>query len=120
MEDKLAQSALVSEYEKGAGTIGDIFIPSRRMLAILLVCAGYYAGALIAKSLRFPDSHLSLIWPPTAIVLAALLLAPPRKWWMYLVAVSPVHIFVQLQDGVPGLGISSQLIGNFGQALVAA
>ena len=36
------------------------------------------------------------------------------------VAVSPVHIFVQLQDGVPALGILSQLIGNFGQALVAA
>ena len=116
----MAQSALVSAYEVDGGIFSRISIPSRRALAILLVCAGYYAGALIAKSLRFPDSHLSLIWPPTAIVLAALLLAPPRLWWMYLVAVSPVHIFVQLQDGVPGLGILSQLIGNFGQALVAA
>jgi PAS domain S-box-containing protein len=118
----LTSSALVSQYKKGVRTIGigNISVPSRRLLAILLLCAGYYAGALIAQSLRFPNSHLSLLWPPTAIVLAALLLAPPRLWWMYLVAVSPVHIFVQLQDGLPALGILSTLIGNFGQALVAA
>src|SRR4029453_11059171 len=103
----------------GEGTTRRMVFPYRQTLRVLLVCAGYYAGALLAKSLRFPDSHLSLIWPPTAIVLAALLLAPPPKWRMYLVAVSPVHIFVQLPDGVPGLGILSQLIGNFGQALVA-
>jgi two-component system, LuxR family, sensor kinase FixL len=119
-ETKLAQSALVSAYEMDGGIFSRISIPSRRVLAILLLCAGYYAGALIAQSLRFPNSHLSLLWPPTAIVLAALLLAPPRLWWMYLVAVSPVHIFVQLQDGMPALGILSTLIGNFGQALVAA
>ena len=53
-------------------------------------------------------------------MLAALLLAPPRQWWIFLLAVAPVHIVVQLKDGVPALGILSQLIGNFGQALVAA
>ncbi len=116
----MAQSALVSAYEVDGGIFSRISFPFRHALAVLLVCAGYYAGALIAQSLRFPNSHLSLLWPPTAIVLAALLLAPPRLWWMYLVAVSPVHVFVQLQDGVPALGILSQLIGNFGQALVAA
>ena len=87
---------------------------------MLLVCAGYYVGALIGQSLRFPNSHLSLLWPPTAILLAALLLAPPRQWWIFLLAVAPVHVIVQLKDGVPALGILSQLIGNFGQALVAA
>jgi PAS domain S-box-containing protein len=96
------------------------FFSLHRVLCVLLVCAGYYAGALIGKSLRFPDSNLSLIWPPTAILLAALLLAPPRRWWIFLVAVSPVHVLVQMQDGVPALGILSQLVGNFGQALVAA
>ena len=87
---------------------------------MLLVCLGYYAGAWIAKALRFPDSNLSLIWPPTAILLGALLLVPPRKWWIYLLALAPVHVLVQLQDGVPAWGIISQLIGNFSQALLAA
>ena len=94
--------------------------PLREALFVLLVCAGYYAGALIGQSLRFPNSHLSLIWPPTAILLAALLLTPPRRWWIYLLAVAPVHTWVQLHDGVPALGIISQILGNSGQALVAA
>src|SRR5215510_14800639 len=87
---------------------------------VILVCLGYYFGAWIAKALRFPDSHLSVVWPPTAILLGALLLVPARKWWIYLLAVIPVHVFVQVQDGVPGWGIVSQLIGNFSQASLAA
>ena len=119
-ETKLAQFALVSAHEVDRGVFSGISFQSRHALCALLVCAGYYAGSLIGHSLRFPNSHLSLIWPPTAILLAALLLTPPRNWWIFLLAVVPVHTLVQLHDGVPALGILSQLIGNFGQALVAA
>ena len=116
----MPESALVSPYPVAEGTHERDSLPLCHVLGVLLVCAGYYAGAWIGQSLRFPDSHLSLIWPPTAILLAALLLAPPRRWWIFLVAVSPVHIFVQFQDGVPALGVLSQLFGNFVQALAAA
>ena len=116
----MAPSALVSAYEIETGIFKRIFCLFRRALLPLLVCAGYFAGALIGQSLRFPDSHLSLLWPPTVVVLAALLLAPPRQWWIFLLAAVPAHVVVQLKDGVPALGILSQLIGNFGQALVAA
>jgi len=92
------------------GIFSRISFPFRHALFVLLVCAGYYAGALIGQSLRFPNSHLSLIWPPTAILLAALLLTPPRRWWIFLLAVAPVHTVVQLHDGVPALGILSQLV----------
>jgi two-component system, LuxR family, sensor kinase FixL len=115
----LPQSALVSPNELDEG-IRRVSFPLQHVLYVLLVCAGYYGGALIGQSLKFPDSHLSLIWPPTAILLAALLLAPSGQWWVFLLAVAPVHIIVQLKDGVPLLGILSQLIGNFGQALLAA
>ena len=116
----MAQFALVSAYRMDAGIFSRICFPLRHALFVLLVCAGYYAGSLIGQFLRFPNSHLSLIWPPTAILLAALLLAPPRRWWIFLLAVVPVHAVVQLKDGVPALGILSQLAGNFGQALLAA
>ena len=119
-ETKLAPSALVSVYEIETGIFKRIFCLFRRAPFPLLVCAGYFAGALIGQSLRFPNSHLSLLWPPTVVVLAALLLAPPQQWWIFLLAAAPVHVVVQLKDGVPALGILSQLIGNFGQALVAA
>ena len=39
---------------------------------------------------------------------------------MYLLAVAPVHVLVQMQDGVPAAGITAQLIGNFSQAVLAA
>jgi len=115
----LPQSALVSPYALDEG-IRRVSFPLQHVFYVLLVCAGYYGGILIGQSLRFPDSHLSLIWPPTAILLAALLLAPSRQWWVFLLAVAPVHIIVQLKDGVPLLGVLSQLLGNFGQALLAA
>ena len=116
----MAESVLVSEYQLDKSTRSRVLFPPRQALLVLLVCVGYYLGTLVGKSLRFPSSHLSLIWPPTAIVMAALLLAPPRKWWLYLLAVSPVHILVQMQDSVPAWGILSQLVGNFGQALLGA
>src|SRR5918995_5099449 len=109
---QLPQSTLVSPYALAEGTRG-ISFPQQHFFYVLLLCAGYYGGALIGQSLRFPDSHLSLIWPPTAILLAALLLAPSRRWWVLLLAVAPVHILVQLKDGVPLPGIFSQLLGNF-------
>jgi len=105
--------ARVSTTERGHPSVG-------LALSVLLVCAGYYIGALAGKSLRFPSSNLALIWPPTAILLAALLLARRRTWWIYLLAAAPVHILVQVQDAVPVWGIMSQLLGNFGQAVLAA
>jgi two-component system, LuxR family, sensor kinase FixL len=116
----LPQSALLSPYELDEELHPPVSCPLQHVFYVLLVCAGYYGGALIGQFLRFPDSHLSLIWPPTAILLAALLLAPPRQWWVFLLAVAPVHIVAQLNDAVPILGILSQLVGNCGQALLAA
>ena len=116
---QLPHFALVSPYGLDEG-IRRVSFPLQHVLCVLLVCAGYYGGALIGQSLRFPDSHLSLIWPPTVILLAALLLVPPRLWWIFLLAVAPVHIVAQLKDGVPVLGVLSQLLGNYGQALLAA
>jgi integral membrane sensor domain MASE1 len=119
-ETQLPQSALISPYELNQGIHPKVSFPIQHVLCVLLVCAGYFWGALIGQSLKFPDSHLSLIWPPTAILLAALLLAPPRLWWIFLLAVAPVHIVAQLKDDVPVLGVLSQLLGNDGQALLAA
>ena len=116
----MSDSGLARKLEAQEHAPPKISDPVRLVCIVLLVGAGYYAGTLLGKALRFPDSHLSLIWPPTAILLAALLLAPTRVWWIYLLAVTPVHLFAQLQDGVPPWGILSQLAGNFSQALLAA
>src|SRR5687768_5741952 len=73
---------------------------------VVLVCAGYYAGAVFGITFKLPRAGIggiSSIWLPNAIVLAALLLAPPRMWWVYVVALLPTHLHVvaNFQGAVP-------------------
>jgi PAS domain S-box-containing protein len=60
--------------------------------SVFLLSAGYYVGGLVGLLFKFPPSGITVIWPSTAILLAALLLARPRYWWMYLLAVVPTHL----------------------------
>src|SRR5689334_20827723 len=69
----------------------------------LLVFAAYYAGAKIGLALTFKPNPISVLWPPNAILLAALLLAPARAWPVLLAAAFPAHLLVELQEGVPTL-----------------
>jgi transcriptional regulator with GAF, ATPase, and Fis domain len=48
--------------------------------AALLVGAGCYAGQQLSFALRFPPTQFTTIWFPGGILLAALLLAPVRRW----------------------------------------
>lgn len=66
----------------------------RTAAGVVLLCAGYYVGAIAGISLGFRPFGIAAIWPSTAILLAALLLAPARLWWVYLVAVVIVHLHV--------------------------
>jgi signal transduction histidine kinase len=90
--------------------------------SVVLVCAGYYAGGLLGLALRFPPLGISIIWPPNAILLAALLLVPARTWWVYLLAALPthVHLVAHFQPGVPAVTMLCQFAGNAAQAVLAA
>ena len=86
------------------------------------MCGGYYAGGLIGVSVRFPPSGVSIIWPATPVLLAALLLTPVRTWWVYLLAVLPTHLHLttQFQPGVPMVTMLSQFAGNVLNAALGA
>ncbi len=90
--------------------------------SILLVAAAYYAGGLIGLKLKLLPFGISIIWPPNAILLAALMLIPARRWWLYLLALLPVHInlVAYFQPEAPLPVMFCQFAGNAGQAVLGA
>src|SRR4051794_11615559 len=84
-------------------TSGDRGRPAAIKLAApaLLVAAGYYTGATLGFILRRPPSTPSVMWAPNAILTATLLLAPPRRWPLYLLAAFPAHLAAELGVGLP-------------------
>jgi PAS domain S-box-containing protein len=86
----------------------------------LCVFAGYYLGAKIGFALTFKPYPVSVLWPPNSILVAALLLTPPRIWWFVLLAAFPAHCATQLQSHVPPLMILCWFISNCSEALIGA
>jgi signal transduction histidine kinase/integral membrane sensor domain MASE1 len=84
------------------------------------VGVAYYVGARIGFALKFPPVTPSVLWPPNAILTATLLLAPTRRWWIYLLAAFPAHLLVQAQAVRPMPLILALFATNCSEALVAA
>jgi two-component system sensor kinase FixL len=96
--------------------------PAAFRLALIapVVAAGYYAGAQVGLAMTFPPATTSVLWPPNAILTAALLMVPPRAWWLCIAAALPAHILLEI-----GAGFSARLVGllfvtNCSEALIAA
>ncbi|HET9001911.1 MAG TPA: ATP-binding protein [bacterium] len=87
---------------------------------VLIVSAAYYLGARLGLVLKFAAITPSVLWPPNAILTAVLLLAPPRRWWIYLLAALPAHLIVEMQAHWPTPLVLVLFITNCGEALVAA
>jgi len=86
----------------------------------LLVAGVYFAGTKIGFALTPPQTPIAVFWPPNALLLAAFLLTPVRRWWIYLLAVLPAHVLSQAQIGVPLAASLGWYIGNTGEALIGA
>jgi len=86
----------------------------------ILVALGYYIGAKAGLVLRFPPSTPSVIWPPNSILTATLLLAPPRRWWIYLAAALPAHLAAELPAAWPTPLVLGLFVTNCSEALIAA
>ena len=98
----------------------NVFVDPPTVVAPLLVFVGYYLGARIGFALTFQPHPVSVLWPPNAILVAALLLTPARIWWLVLMAAFPAHWAAQLQSHVPPLMILCWFISNSCEALIGA
>ena len=53
----------------------------RTVACVLASTISYYVATQIAWALTFPDSKVSLFFPPQAVLLCILLFVPTRDWW---------------------------------------
>src|SRR5262245_45155649 len=86
----------------------------------LLVGVAYYLGAKLGFALTFQLHPVSTLWPPNAILLAALLLAPTPLWWALLLAAFTAHLVVGLPSGAPIALMLSWFVSNSAEALMGA
>src|SRR5258705_1201899 len=70
---------------------------------ILASAACYYLSTQIAWALCFPDSKVSLFFPPHAVLVSILLLVPTRHWWAYTLAAAGAHFLATQQAHWPAL-----------------
>src|SRR4029078_7128329 len=96
-------------------------ILNRHLLIIgLWVFAGYYLGCKIGFALTLQLRRFSVLWHPNSVLVAALLLTPPRSWWVVLLAALPAHLAAQLQSHVPPLMILCWFLSHSCEALIGA
>jgi len=88
--------------------------------SLLVVAFSYFLVAKTSMDLRLGGSTKAALWPSNAILVAALLLTPVRRWWMYLLAVVPAHIVVHWTYHIGALWLAFQIGHNTLLAAAAA
>jgi signal transduction histidine kinase len=91
-----AQSAMANEGNSWAFRL-------RTACLIFATAACYYLATRVAWALCFPDSKVSLFFPPHAVLVSILLLVPTRHWGAYLLAAACSHFFATQQQNWPPL-----------------
>jgi PAS domain S-box-containing protein len=90
------------------------------VLRALAVSIAYFLGAEIGFALTPHPTPVSTLWPPNALLLGALLLAPTRSWPLLIAAVFPAHLLSELNSGVPTGMVLSWFVSNCAEALIGA
>src|SRR3954469_11141965 len=99
--------------ESGAESMG------RSSLGALATGSAYFLTAEFCARISFPSAPVSVLWAPNAILLAALALARPRSWWLYLATVLVAHFIAQWPVW-PSVQVVVQFFANCGVAVFGA
>ena len=118
----VSQSFESASVQPAARTVNRLNAPFDWRLPVIGLCvfAGYYLGAKVGFALTFQPYPVSVLSPPNTILVAALLLTPPRIWWFVLLAAFPAHCAAQIQSHVPPLMILGWFVSNSSEALIGA
>ena len=91
---------------------------AKTVRSFFIVATAYYLGAEIAFLVgTLSDKIFAPFWPPNVVLFCALVLNPPRRWWIYILAVLPAHVAAELRVGMP---ITQLFVAFVTNCLVAA
>jgi signal transduction histidine kinase len=96
------------------------WLHSQWIVPAILLGVGYYLAARLGFAFTLQPHPISTLWPPNALLLAALALAPVRVWWLLLGAALPAHLLAELQSGVPTVMVLAWYASNCSEALIGA
>jgi PAS domain S-box-containing protein len=118
----VSQSFETASVQPAARKVNSFSAPFDWHLPVIGLCVfvGYYLGAKVGFALTFKPYPVSVLWPPNSILVAALLLTPPRIWWFVLLAAFPAHCAAQIQSHVPPLMILCWFVSNCSEAVISA
>jgi signal transduction histidine kinase len=86
---------------------------------VALLAIAYYLGARLGLGFRFQNSQIGVVWPPNALLIAALVLVSRRRWWIVFAATALVHALV-MGLSVPAWRVAWQIIANSAYAATTA
>lgn len=88
-------------------------------LAAVAVGLAFLAAAKLGVATGLPPGNIVVVWPPNAILLAALLSVRPGSWWIYLL----VTLAAEIVADMPTYGFGAALgygVANFFEVSLAA
>lgn len=95
----------------------------RRMpiaLSALLLAVSYFLGVHAGFALTLEHAPVAFLWPPNALLLAALLLSPRRAWPVLIAAALPAHVLAEMSVQVPLSMVLCWFVSNVAEALIGA
>jgi PAS domain S-box-containing protein len=116
---RFPEQALSSGGDEGLSPAAETSV-LRCAATALVVCCGCYLGAKAGSSVQMPEIGTAVLFPPYAVLTAALLLSSTRTWWVYVLAAAAGGFAAnQPSEGVVSFVLLAE-VANAARALVAA
>ena len=109
------------DTKPSTGSLGLDSSAARAVLTVLLFAGAFCVLQRLTFLLRVPPLHRAPFWTPGALIVTALLLEPPRRWWIYYIGLCLGVYAAFFNDSVipVAAGMLAAQLG-FGAAALAA
>jgi signal transduction histidine kinase len=84
---------------------------ARCTVGMVLLGIGYYLTARLSQGLLFRNSHIGVVWVPTALMLSALILTPRKAWSAVLLVAAIAHV-IAMSPANPAWRMAWQIAAN--------